>query len=56
MEQVAQAVGDDTAKQILVIANREDLSYTFPEMLCHLGAFLVRPLMSVSNLTRTVWK
>jgi hypothetical protein len=31
-------------------------SYTFPEMLCHLGAFLVRPLMSVSNLTRTVWK
>ena len=34
----------------------ECLRYTFPVMLCHLGAFLRRPLMSVSNLTRTVWK
>ena len=37
-------------------ADGQTLWYTFPVMLCHLGAFLRRPLMSVSNLTRTVWK
>jgi hypothetical protein len=35
---------------------RFNASYTFPLMLCHLGAFLGRPLMRVSNLPRTVWK